>query len=103
MGSGLPDIKYNFLIGGSGSDVLVYEGQGWNYLSPNSSKTIQVALIGNFERKPPPLEICDKVRDFIELVVREKDWKFCDLQIDDGLNTEECSMNPTICIQPKKT
>lgn len=102
MSSGLPDIKYNFLVGGTGSDVRVYEGQGWKYSSSNESKTIQVALIGNFDREFPLAEMCEEVKNFIEYTVKENNWACCNLQIDDGLNATGCSMKPTNCIQPKE-
>ncbi|XP_054261651.1 peptidoglycan-recognition protein 1-like [Macrosteles quadrilineatus] len=59
---GLPDIQYNFLVGGDGN---VYEGRGWNYIgqvSPQQhslppevkDKVIEVGFIGDFSEKAPP-------------------------------------------------
>lgn len=102
MRSGLPDIRYNYLIGGNDIDVYVFEGQGLKYSSPNNSKTIQVALMGNFGRKSPLSKMCEKVKDFIENTVQEHNLTFCNFQIDDGLKTTGCYMKPIDCVQQRK-
>lgn len=46
----LPDIRYNFVIGGDGN---IYEGRGWQAQNEQKNDTIDVAFLGDFNVDVP--------------------------------------------------
>lgn len=46
----LPDIRYNFVIGGDGN---IYEGRGWQAQNEQKNDTIDVAFMGDFNVDVP--------------------------------------------------
>lgn len=66
--SELPDIRYNFLVGGDGA---IYFGRGWDteneqYNSYYSKHGISIAFIGNFNINLPPPKQLEATKMFIE-------------------------------------
>ncbi|XP_054259190.1 peptidoglycan recognition protein 1-like [Macrosteles quadrilineatus] len=66
----VPDIKYNFLVGGDGA---VYEGRGFNVVGTIPCpyyqlrfSSIMIALIGEFSESPPPLNMLDAFRGIVK-------------------------------------
>lgn len=69
---GWNDIAYNFLVGGDGN---VYEGRGYDIEGAHTlnynSKSLGVALVGDFSHKSPTQGQIDATLKFLELAVRE--------------------------------
>ncbi|XP_066250832.1 peptidoglycan-recognition protein SC2-like [Euwallacea similis] len=45
----LPDIRYNFVVGGDGN---VYEGRGWLVQNERKDNSVEVAFMGEFSEQP---------------------------------------------------
>ncbi|KAJ8675245.1 hypothetical protein QAD02_011031 [Eretmocerus hayati] len=69
---GYDDIAYNFLIGGDGT---IYEGRGWDVQGTHTknfnSKSLGIALIGDFESRPPYAEQVNGLKMFLKYAVEE--------------------------------
>lgn len=59
----MPDIKYNFLVGGDGR---IYEGRGWGVNNEELDDTINIAFMGNFSKDEPSEGMLNVAWLFIE-------------------------------------
>ncbi|XP_066245839.1 peptidoglycan-recognition protein 2-like [Euwallacea similis] len=63
----LPDIGYNFIIGGDGN---IYEGVGWHKTGAHTrgynSRSMGIAFIGNFQDKLPNKKMLDALKNLLD-------------------------------------
>ncbi|XP_011211382.2 peptidoglycan-recognition protein SC1a/b [Bactrocera dorsalis] len=66
---GWDDVGYNFLIGGSDERAEIYEGRGFDVVGAHAvgynSRSVGIALIGDWTDDLPPLSVLDKLQQLI--------------------------------------